>query len=384
MHFDFATSRRILFGPGRLAEAGRLAAGFGRHALLVTGAEAQRAAPLMVSLQEAGVTWTQTAMTHEPTTDDVSQGAALARQEGCTLVIGFGGGSALDAAKGIAALLGNGGNPFDYLEVVGAGKPLTRASAPCIAIPTTAGTGTEVTRNAVLLSPRHGVKASLRGDGMLPDVALVDPELSYGLPPGVTASSGMDALTQLIEPFVSWRANPMTDAFAREGIASIGRWLERAYRHGDDITAREQMSLAALYSGLAMANAGLGAVHGFAGVIGGVTGAPHGVVCAALLPHTMRVNVRALGQRAPEHGALRKYEQLGALLAGHDSAGAREAQERVTGLCASLAIPGLKALGVQPAQLDELADKASVSSSMKGNPIQLTREEMEEILLAAM
>lgn len=384
MRFDFATSRRILFGPGRLAEAGRLAAGFGRHALLVTGADGERAAPLTRSLREAGVAWTHQAVTHEPTTDDVTQGAALARREGCTLVIGFGGGSALDAAKGIAALLGNGGDPLDYLEVVGAGKPLARPSAPCIAIPTTAGTGTEVTRNAVLLSPRHGVKASLRGDGMLPDVALVDPELTYPLPAGVTASSGLDALTQLIEPFVSWRATPMSDAFARPGIMGVGRSLERAYLHGDDVVAREQMSLAALYSGLAMANAGLGAVHGFAGVIGGMTGAPHGVVCAALLPHVMRVNVSALRERAAEHEALQKYGEVGALLTGRDETGAQEAMESVGTLCAALGIPGLEAIGVQRTQLDTLVDKAAVASSMKGNPIQLTRQEMEEILLAAM
>jgi alcohol dehydrogenase class IV len=384
MRFDFATSRRILFGPGRLVEAGRLAAGFGRHALLVTGAAGERAAPLTRSLAEAGVAWTQRAVRHEPTTDDVTEGAALARREGCTLVIGFGGGSALDAAKGIAALLGNGGDPLDYLEVIGAGNPLTRASAPCIAIPTTAGTGTEVTRNAVLLSPRHGVKASLRGDGMLPDVALIDPELTHPLPAGVTASSGMDALTQLIEPFVSWRANPISDAFAREGIVAIGRSLERAYRHGEDAAAREQMSLAALYSGLAMANAGLGAVHGFAGVIGGMTGAPHGVVCAALLPHAMRVNMNALQQRAPEHEALHKYSEVGALLTGRDTAGAREATESVLGLCAALGIPGLAAIGVRRTQLDTLVDKAAAASSMKGNPIQLTRQEMEEILLTAM
>jgi alcohol dehydrogenase class IV len=200
----------------------------------------------------------------------------------------------------------------------------------------------------------------------------------------VTASSGLDALTQLIEPFVSWRANPMTDALARAGIAAIGRSLERAYGRGEDAAAREQMSLAATYSGLAMANAGLGAVHGFAGVIGGATGAPHGVVCAALLPHTMRVNVRALEQRAPEHEALHKYAQLGGLLTGRDTAGVREAIDRVGDLCAALEIPGLEAIGVERSRLDSLVDKAAVASSMKGNPIQLTRLELEEILLAAM
>jgi len=307
-----------------------------------------------------------------------------AKAEQCDQVISFGGGSALDAGKAIAAVMTNPGHLLDYLEVIGQGRPITVPPAPFMAVPTTAGTGTEVTRNAVLLSPQHGVKVSLRGDGMLPDVALIDPELSYHLPADVTASSGLDALTQLIEPFVSWRANPMTDAFARDGIAAIGRSLERAYTHGDDAAARAQMSLAAMYSGLAMANAGLGAVHGFAGVIGGMTGAPHGVVCAALLPHTMRVNVNALQQRAPEHAALAKYAQLGALLTGRDAAGSREAMECVMGLCAALKIPGLEAIGVERTQLDTMVDRAAVASSMKGNPIQLTRQEMVEILLAAM
>jgi alcohol dehydrogenase class IV len=384
MRFEFATAGRILFGPGRLTEIGELAAGFGPRALLVTGSNAERVEPVIRSLEAAGVGWVSQAIAHEPTTEDVQRGVALARAEGCTLVIGFGGGSPMDGAKAVAALLANGGDPLDYLEVIGAGRPLTRDSAPCIAVPTTAGTGTEVTRNAVILSPEHGVKVSLRGAGMLPRIALVDPELGCGMSPEVTASTGLDALTQLIEPFVSSRANPMSDAFAREGIRRIARSLRRAYEQGDDRAAREDMSLAAMYSGLAMANAGLGSVHGFAAVIGGMTSGPHGVVCAALLPHAMRVNVRAFRQRAPDSEALSRYAEIGRLLTGSQSAGAEEAIACVEGLCAALHVPSLSTFGVQRSQLPLILDRSAVSSSMKANPIALTRDEMEAIVLGAL
>lgn len=210
------------------------------------------------------------------------------------MVIGLGGGSVLDAGKAIAALVTNLGNVFDYLEVIGKGQPLVNAPLPFIAIPTTAGTGTEVTRNAVLGSPAHGVKVSLRSPMMLPSLAIVDPELTYGLPPEITASSGLDALTQLIEPFVSVKANPMTDAICREGIRHAAKSLRTVYHNGADASAREGMSLASLFGGLALANAALGAVHGFAGPLGGMLNAPHGAICAKLLPLVMEVNIKVL------------------------------------------------------------------------------------------
>lgn len=383
MRFEFATAGRILFGSGRLTELGELAAGFGPRALLVTGLNTERAGPAIRSLEAAGVGWASLAIAHEPTSEDVRRGVSLAHTERCSQVIGFGGGSPMDAAKAIAALLTNGGDPVDYLEVIGAGLPLTKASAPCIAVPTTAGTGTEVTRNAVILSPEHGVKASLRGLGLLPAIALVDPELSIGMPPALTASTGLDALTQLIEPFVSSRANPISDAFAREGIRAIARSLQCAVGHGDDRTAREDMSLAALFSGLAMANAGLGSVHGLAAVIGGMTSGAHGVVCAALLPHAMRVNVRAFRQRSPESESLRRYAEIGQLVTGSPTAGPEEAVAYIEGLCAALHVPSLATLGVQSSQLSTILDKSVVSSSMKANPIVLTRDELAAIVLAA-
>jgi alcohol dehydrogenase class IV len=384
MPFDFATAGRILFGTGRLKEIGAIAGAYGRRALLITGAQGGRAEGIRRHLGDAGIASTELSIGREPTTDDLRRGIELAQAADCDVVIGFGGGSPMDAAKGVAALLGNGGEPLDYLEVIGRGLALTKPSLPCIAIPTTAGTGTEVTRNAVILSPEHGVKVSLRGMQLLPSIALVDPELSASMPPAVTASTGLDALTQLIEPFVSSRANPLTDALCREGMRRIARSLHRAYEHGDDMSARLDMALAALFSGMALANAGLGSVHGFAGVIGGMVRGPHGAVCAALLPHAMRVNLRAFLERAPESEALQRYAELGRLLTGGNAAGAAEAVAWIEDTCAALRVPPLETYGLRPDHLPQIIEKSAAASSMRANPIALTRDEMHEIVIAAL
>jgi alcohol dehydrogenase class IV len=384
MRFEFATARRIVFGAGRLKEIGALAGAFGRRAMVVTGAHPERADGLRRLLGQEGIHSTDLSIKHEPTTDDLRRGIRSAQAEQCDLVIGFGGGSAMDAAKGIAALLGSGGDPLDYLEVIGRGLPLTKASMPCIAVPTTAGTGTEVTRNAVVLSPEHAVKVSLRGWQLLPAIALVDPELTLTVPPAVTASTGLDALTQLVEPFVSARANPVTDALCQDGLRRVARSLRRAFERGDDLVAREDMSLAALFSGLAMANAGLGSVHGFAGVIGGMVAGPHGAVCAALLPHAIRVNARAFRDRAPQSVALDKYREVGRLLTGRQAADVDDAVRWIEDMCGALRVSPLSAYGLKPGHLPDLLDKSAVASSMKANPIVLTREEMQEIVIAAM
>jgi alcohol dehydrogenase class IV len=384
MQFEFTTARRIVFGAGRLKEIGALAGPFGRRALVVTGAHPARADGLRGLLGQAGIHSIDLSIEHEPTTVDLLRGIRLAQAEQCDLVIGFGGGSPMDAAKGIAALLGSGGDPLDYLEVIGRGLPLTKASMPCIAVPTTAGTGTEVTRNAVILSPEHAVKVSLRGWQLLPAIALIDPELTLTTPPAVAANTGLDALTQLIEPFVSARANPVTDALCRDGLQRVARSLRPAFERGDDLAAREDMSLAALLSGMAMASAGLGSVHGFAGVIGGMVGAPHGAVCAALLPHAIRVNVRAFHTRAPESVALDKYRETARLLTGAPAADVGDAVRWIENVCGALRVSPLSAYGLRAEQLPELLDKSAVSSSMKANPIVLTREEMQEIVVAAM
>ncbi len=384
MRFDFATAGRILFGAGCAQDAVPAAAQFGCRALFVTGARADRTAGLARHFEAGKVECIPFTVAGEPTVETVRQGVRVAREQDCDLVISVGGGSAIDAGKAIAALIPNSGDPLDYLEVIGRGKPLENPSASFIAIPTTAGTGSEVTRNAVLASPEHGVKASLRSASMLPKLAVVDPELTSCLPPAVTASTGLDALTQLIEPYVSIRGNAITDVFCVEGIRRAALALPRAWADGSDREARAEMSWASLLGGLALANAGLGAVHGFAAPIGAMFPAPHGAVCAAVLPHAMDVNVRALKARAPESRALRRYGEIARLVTGNAAAGAGDGVAWVTDLCRTLEIPPLQAYGVGQQHASGIAVKAASASSMKGNPISLTADELKEIVLRAL
>jgi alcohol dehydrogenase class IV len=383
MNFDFASPQRIVFGPGTLRQVGPLARGFGCRALVVIGRNPARAEPLVEMLAAQGIAATLFRIQGEPTTDLARQGVAKAVEIAADLVIGFGGGSPLDAAKAIAALATNGGDPLDYMEVVGKGLPLAKPSLPMIAIPTTAGTGSEVTRNAVLASSGHGVKASLRSLSMIPRIAIVDPELTYELPPAVTASTGLDALTQLIEPFTCIRANPIVDAFCREGLARVARSLRRAWTDGHDFAAREDMALASLLGGFALANAGLGAVHGFSGVVGGMFQAPHGAVCAALLPHVMAMNRTAMLQREPQNPALERYGEVARLLTGRPDAAAEDGVEWVGELVAALGVPALAACGVQPSHIPVVVEKTAVASGTKANPIVLTRDELAEIMARA-
>ena len=375
MRFEFATAARIVFGPGTVREVPAAAAGMGRRALLVMRASAD--------LSRTGITGEHFPIHGEPTVDLVRQGTQLARDAACDLVIALGGGSAIDAGKAIAALLANGGDPLDYLEVVGQAKPLTLPSAPFIAIPTTAGTGSEVTRNAVLASPEHRVKASLRSPHMLPALAVVDPELTLDLPPALTANTGLDALTQLIEPYVSIRANAMTDLYCAEGLRLAASALRRVWRDGHDFAARADMAFASLLGGLALANAGLGAVHGFAAPLGGTFDAPHGALCAALLPHAMRVNIAAL-RAAPSHSeGLLRYAAAARILTGRSDAVPEDGADWVASLCRDLEIRPLGAYGVRPADVPALADQAARASSMKANPIVLTPGQLEELLTRA-
>ena len=384
MRFEFATAGRIVFGSGALQEIGGLCREFGRHALVVTGRETRRAEPLLKRLDQSGLRATLFAVSGEPTVALVEAGIAQARAAGADFVIGFGGGSAIDAGKAIAAMLANPGGVLDYLEVIGRGLILANASVPFVAIPTTAGTGAEVTRNAVLASPEHRGKASLRSPLMLPRLALVDPELALNLPHAITAATGLDALTQLIEPFVSVRANPMTDAVCREGLRCAARSLRAACAGGANLAAREDMARASLFSGMALANASLGAVHGLAAPIGGGFDAPHGAVCAALLPHVMAANLAALRERAPLSPALDRYDELARVLTGRPTALAEEGLEWVQEVVADLKIPRLSAYGIRPENVEDLVSKAAVASSMKGNPVVLTPAELSDILLAAL
>jgi alcohol dehydrogenase class IV len=383
MVFTFATAARITFGPGSVKEVGRNAASFGHTALIVTGADSSRARRIEDLIASADIESKTLRVRSEPTVDLVRDGSAQARRAGSEVVIACGGGSAIDAAKAIAVLATNAGDPLDYLEVIGKGHALANPGLPVIAVPTTAGTGAEVTRNAVLLSPTDRVKVSLRGSHILPRLALVDPELSAGMPPAITASCGLDALTQLIEAFTTPRSNAITDGFCREGLRRVGSSLLNAYHHGD-ARAREDMALASLLSGLALANAGLGAVHGFAGPIGGRYSAPHGAVCAALLPHAMRVNLHALRSRESASGVLDRYVEIARLLTGCEDATAEEGVEWIKQVCDETEVTSLRGFGVEADGIRDLIPAAERSSSMRGNPITLTHAEMQEILESAL
>ena len=381
--FEFATAARIVFGGGSSERLASFAADLGRHALLVTGGNPERHGALTHQLRRADLRVTPCQIAGEPTIALIDDAKATALAAGCDLVIAIGGGSVLDGGKALAALIPNAGEILDYLEVIGQGKRLESAPLPFIALPTSAGTGAEVTKNAVLASPEHRVKVSLRDNRMLPDVALVDPLLTHSLPPALTAATGMDALTQLLEPYVSPLANPLTDAFCVEGLRRVGRSLRRVYAEPDDAAAREDMALASTLGGLALANAKLGAVHGFAGVLGGMYAAPHGAICAALLPAVVRANMAAMNEREADHPALARLDQIARLLLDDADAEAADALDWIEETSRLFEIPALGAYGVQASAYDEIVEKSSVSSSMKGNPITLTQTELRAILAAA-
>ena len=378
--FEFATAGRILFGAGRLDEVGPLVAGFGTRVLVVTGSETRRAAALIDRLEEVEIYHQVFPVPGEPTTETIQQGVVAARSFNAETIVAIGGGSAIDAGKAIAALAKNPGDLFDHLEVIGKARPLVNPPLPFVAIPTTAGTGAEVTRNAVIASPEHQVKVSLRSPLMLPRLAIIDPLLTCDLPAAVTAATGMDALTQLIEPYVSIKANPLTDGFCREGLVRAGRSLRKAYLDGSDKEARSDMALASLLGGLALANSGLGVVHGFAGPIGGRFTAPHGVVCATLLAESVKTNVAALKIRAPNSPALDRYQESARLILGKKRATVMDLIPWLEELTRDLQIPGLRAFGIQTDHIDEVVRQSRQASSMKGNPIVLDDDELSGIL----
>jgi len=380
MRFEFATAGRIIFGDGTLKEAAPLAAKMGRRALVVAERDSARALSLLDQMESHKLNPFLFSVSGEPTIHMIQEGLFKAREHECDMVVGFGGGSVIDTGKAIAALLTNPGDIFEYLEVIGKAKPLSALPAPYIAIPTTAGTGAEVTRNAVLLSPEHKLKVSMRSELMLPRVTIVDPVLTHSLPPDLTASTGLDALTQLIEPFLSCRANPLTDGICREGIHRAARSLKKAYEDGTDASAREDMAIASLFGGLALANAGLGAVHGFAGPLGGMFPAPHGVICARLLPFVMEANHIALKARDPGSPILARFDELAKILTGLSLATAPDAVSWIKNLCSLFMVPPLSTFGVKESGIPDIVEKAQNSSSMKANPIQLTREELEVVL----
>jgi alcohol dehydrogenase class IV len=380
MRFELATAGRVLVGPGRSAEVAELLAGLGSRVLVCTGAHPQRHAGLLATLT---VPYVVSTVDGEPTVAMARAATAAAREHGTDAVLAVGGGSVLDLGKAVAVLLANGGDPLDHLEVVGRGQPITRPAVPCLAVPTTAGTGSEVTANAVLNSPEHGVKASLRSPFMLPAVALVDPLLTVGCPPAVTASSGLDALTQCLEPFVSVRANPVTDGLAREGLRRAGRALRRVYSDGSDVAARTDMAVCSLLGGMALANAKLGTVHGFASAVGGVADVSHGMACAMMLVPVVEANIRALRSRDPDSPALARYAEAAQLLTGDAQASIVDGVDWLRETAGRLGVGRLADHGIGPADADAIVARAAAAGSTQGNPVVLTTDELHAALADA-
>jgi alcohol dehydrogenase class IV len=380
MSFDFATASRIIFGIGAVKDAGKHAAQFGSNAFLVCSCKGADPSGLMDILKTSGIHYSTIEVCGEPTVGFVLEAVQKAKKNQSDLVIAYGGGSVIDTGKAVSAMLTNPGELIDYLEVVGRGRPLVQPSVPMIAIPTTAGTGSEVTRNAVLAVPEQQVKVSLRSSFMLPRLALVDPELTYRLPPAVTASTGMDALTQVIEPYVSVRANEIVDLYCREGIMRAARSLKLVVQQGDFVQGRVDMAWASLLGGLCLANAGLGAVHGFAAPIGGMFTAPHGAVCARLLPLVVEANCRALEERQPENPVISRFAEIARILTNNNEATIKDGIEWLKRLCSELQIPALSDYGVRKADIALIVQKSTAASSMKANPIQLSADEMADIL----
>jgi alcohol dehydrogenase class IV len=379
--FEFFGPGRIVFGRGKFAQVGELAAGLGKSPMVVYNG--RDAIDRLTAMLPKAIVRRQRG---EPTVVQIDEALGEARRAGCDCVIGLGGGSAIDAAKAVAALLSNGGSPVDYMEVVGKGQKIAKPSAPWMAIPTTAGTGAEATRNAVIGLPEKKFKASIRSELMLPRIALVDAELGVGVSPEVTASSGMDALCQVIESYTSIGTNEMTDVLALCGIEHGARTLPVAFHDGKNIVARECMALTALLSGITLTSAGLGAVHGFAAPIGANFPVPHGTVCAALLPHVVATNVRALRAKNETRG-LKRYADVGRRLPELGRVDDRTAMDGCVrflfDLVRELKIPPLKDFGMSEASVKEMVGLARKASSMKFNPVVLTDDELSNALLAA-
>ena len=382
MHFEFSTTGRIIFGNGTIKQLPDYANLLGKNTLIICGKNTGRIDFVVNNLNGAGVKTSLFSVPTEPAIPLIQQGIHEARSKGCDLIIGLGGGSVIDAGKAIAAMMTNDGELADYLEVIGAGKSIARAPAPYIAIPTTAGTGAEATSNAVLASAEHKVKVSMRSPLMYPRLAIVDPELTYSIPPVITASTGLDALTQLIESFVSNKANPLTDGICIEGLKRAGRSLYIAYKSGDK-SAREEMCIASLFSGLALANAKLGAVHGLAAPLGGMLSVRHGMICARLLPIVVEMNVNLLIKNDPFSDSLKRFAIVAQALTNNARASAKDAVGWINNICLEMKIPALKEFGLKDSHIPEIVEQAKKSSSTKGNPVELNDKELAQILRQA-
>jgi alcohol dehydrogenase class IV len=398
--FQLARIPRVEFGAGRIDALPDAIARHGSHALLVTGVRSFRTSDrwpwLLEALADRRIAVETTTVEGEPSPELVDHALADLREEGIDVVVGIGGGSVLDAAKAIAGLLRSGTSAGDHLEGVGPGLPYPGPAVPFIAVPTTAGTGSEATKNAVLsrVGP-DGFKRSFRDERLIAVEAIVDPDLLLGSPAAVVAANGMDALTQLLEAFVSRRGGPVTDALALRGLEAARDGLVPWFRAAEarvpaeaSLDARSSMALAALLSGVCLANAGLGVVHGLAAALGGMSSIPHGAACGATLVAGTAANISALEARAPDDPALDRYATAGRILAGLP--GATSGPEARAALLVTLdewrrelAIPGLASFGVTAADVERLV-AASRGSSMRTNPVELTDEEVAGVIRASL
>lgn len=392
MKLEVCLPARVVFARGAIDRLGELAAPWGTRAALVRGgSHLERFGTLervRSQLNAVGIDCVEFTFVGEPDTIAVDTATQLARKHACDMVVGLGGGAVLDAAKAVSGLLSLGGEALDYLEVVGRGKPIAAACAPMIAIPTTAGTGTEVTRNAVLTHKSSRFKASMRSVHLIARVALVDPQLTDSVPPRVTASTGLDALTQLIEPFVSTGANPWTDGISLQGVKLAARALPKAWENGSDQAARDDMALASLMGGVCLAHAGLGVVHGFAAPLGAMFPIPHGAACAALLVPGIEANVRALRQLDRAHPTLARFAQLGEILTEKRFATPQEAVDAtvdfVRDLVQKLQVPTLSSFGVSASDTPAVVAAAKKASSMRYNPVVLSDQALEQCFREAL
>ncbi len=387
--FSLSRLPRIVFGAGRLAEVPRLAREFGGRALLVTG---QRAfisspfwAPFISGLHQQGITCEHEIISGEPSPGDIDEAVTRQRDNGLDVVIAIGGGSVLDAGKAIAGLLRHNESVLHYLEGVGSAV-YQGPAVPFIAVPTTAGTGSEATKNAVLsVQGPDGFKKSFRHECLVPAYAVVDPELLRSCPPELIAANGMDALTQLLESYVSGQAHPFTDALALSGIRAVREGFFPAWRgDGSDADAgRAGLAYGALLSGITLAQVGLGSVHGLASPLGAFFPIPHGVVCGTLLATACEINIRALRARAPDSLTLKKYAELGALLSdtphGDEVTACNALVTTLVAWTEQLRLPRLRDYGVSPVDFDKIVAH-SRGNSMKTNPILLDDREIREII----
>lgn len=382
--FTFARLPLVYFGAAQINKLPVIISRYGNSVLLVTGARSflgtPHAAGLIKHLRQQGISQYHVSVVSEPSPDLIDETVDRYRNIKIDIVVAIGGGSVMDAGKAISAMLYKTGSVSDYLEVIG-NKDHPGTKVPFIAIPTTSGTGSEATKNAVISKVgTNGFKRSLRHDNLVPDIAIVDPELTITCPPDITAAAGMDCFTQLTEAFLSVKSNNYSDALAIEGIKAVHRSLIRSFTHGDDLAARSDMSFAALTSGICLTNAGLGAVHGIAGTTGGMFDIPHGVVCGTLMAAANDVNVRELRRQSPDNAALGKYSVLGRICSDIEGRGddyyIDSFIQHLHEMTENLSLPRLGNYGIFTSDIPRICSQ----SDIKNNPVRLTPENLAEII----